>query len=64
MENKITQKLTEKAKLEKSAEELVAPAKENGTELSAKENQKLSDKELEKVSAGAVGIFPPRRPEL
>ena len=63
MENKLTPELIEKAKQAKSAEELIALAKENGAELSAEEAQKLfdsicdgtlTDDDLEKVSGGRI----------
>ncbi len=63
MENKLTPELIAKAKLAKSAEELLALAKENGIELteeSANEyfadpdlkNGEISDEELDNVSGG------------
>ena len=63
MENKLTPELIEKAKLAKSAEELIALAKENGTQLTAEEantyfaklNPKmgeLNDDELDSVAGG------------
>ena len=63
MENKLTPELLEKAKLAKSAEELIALAKENGAELTAEEantyfaqlNPKmgeLNDDELDQVAGG------------
>ncbi len=62
MENKFTSELLEKAKLAKSAEELIALAKENGTELTEEEantyfaklnkNGEISDDELDSVSGG------------
>ncbi len=63
MENKLTPELLEKAKKAKSAEELIALAKENGAQLSAEEantyfaklNSKtgeLSDDELDNVAGG------------
>ena len=63
MENKLTPELLEKAKLAKSAEELIALAKENGAQLSAEEantyftklNSKtgeLADDELDNVAGG------------
>ncbi len=66
MENKLTPELLEKAKLAKSAEELIALAKENGAQLSAEEantyfaklNSKtgeLSDDELDNVAGGGCG---------
>ncbi len=63
MENKLTPELIAKAKLAKSAEELMALAKENGAELSAEDAQKLfdsicsgalTDDDLEKVSGGRI----------
>ena len=63
MENKLTPELLEKAKLAKSAEELIALAKENGAEMT-EENAKacfaqlnpktgeLADDELDNVSGG------------
>ena len=62
MENKLTPELLEKAKLAKSAEELIALAKENGAQLSAEEantyfdelnkSGELADDELDSVSGG------------
>lgn len=62
MENKFTQELFEKAKQAKSAEELLALAKENSLELTEdeakehfeqlNESGELSDEELENVSGG------------
>ena len=62
MESKITPELLEKAKKAKSAEELLALAKENGVELSKEEAQayfeqfnktgELSDDELDNVAGG------------
>ena len=63
MENKLTPEVLEKAKLAKSAEELIALAKENGAEMTAEEanacfaqlNPKtgeLSDDELDNVAGG------------
>ncbi len=61
MASKITPELLAKAKQAKSAQELIALAKENGAELSAEEAQKLfdrigdgtlTDEDLEKVSGG------------
>ncbi len=63
MENKITPELLEKAKQAKSPEELIALAKENGTEMteeSAKayfdqlhKSGELADDELDNVAGGA-----------
>ena len=62
MANKLTPELLEKAKLAKSAEELIALAKENGAELTAEEANtyfaqlhktgELSDDELDSVAGG------------
>ncbi len=63
MEKKLTPELLEKAKQAKSAEELIALAKENGVELTAEEantyfaklnpkNGELSDDELDQVAGG------------
>lgn len=62
MENKLTPELIEKARTAKSAEELLALAKENEIELSEdeakehfeqlNESGELSDEELENVSGG------------
>ena len=62
MENKLTPELIEKAKQAKSAEELIALAKENGAELSAEEANtyfaqlhktgELDDDELDNVAGG------------
>lgn len=67
MENKSTAELIEKAKQAKSAEGLLALAKENGIELSedkAKEyferlngSGELSDNELDSVSGGGCDSF-------
>ncbi len=63
MENKLTPELLEKAKQAKTAEELIALAKENGTEMteeSAKayfdqlhKTGELADEELGNISGGA-----------
>ena len=63
MENKLTPELIEKAKTAKSPEELIALAKENGTEMTEErakkcfehlhsEGSELSDDELDNVSGG------------
>ena len=62
MENKLTPELIAKAKLAKSAEELIALAKENGAQLTAEEantyfdelnkSGEISDDELDGVSGG------------
>ena len=62
MANKLTPELLEKAKLAKSAEELIALAKENGVQLSADEantyfdelhkSGEISDDELDNVAGG------------
>ncbi len=62
MENKLTPELLEKAKLAKSAEELIALAKENGEQLTAEEantyfaqlhkSGELADDELDQVAGG------------
>ena len=62
MENKLTPELIAKAKLAKSAEELIALAKENGAEITAEEantyfakinkSGELSDDELDQVAGG------------
>ena len=64
MENKLTPELIAKAKLAKSAEELIALAKENGAQLSAEEantyfdelnkSGELSDDELDQVAGGCT----------
>ncbi len=65
MENKLTPEVLEKAKLAKSAEELIALAKENGAEITAEEantyfthlhqNGELADDELDQVAGGCGG---------
>lgn len=65
MENKFTPELIEKAKTARSAEELIALAKENSIELSDDEAKNyfdklnasgaLSDEELDSVSGGCGG---------
>ena len=62
MENKLTPELLEKAKLAKSAQELIALAKENGAELTEEEANayfaqlhktgELADDELDQVAGG------------
>ncbi len=62
MGNKFTQELIEKVKLTKSAEELIALAKENGIELTEEEantyfdelykSRELAEDELDSVSGG------------
>ena len=63
MANKLTPELLEKAKAAKSAEELIALAKENGAEITAEEahayfaklnsqSDELSDDELDQVAGG------------
>ena len=77
MENKLTQELIEKAKLAKSAEELIALAKENGIELTEEEantyfaqlNPKkgeLGDDELDSVAGGGKcgTIYKNKRPVI
>ena len=76
MANKFTHELLEKAKLAKSAEELIALAKENGTEMteeSAKayfaqlhKTGELGDDELDSVSGGGKcgTIYNNKRPVI
>ena len=68
MENKFTPELIEKAKAAKSAEDILAIAKENGIVLGADEAKayfdrlnksgELSDEELDSVSGGCGGRTP------
>lgn len=70
MENKFTPELIEKAKQAKSAEELLALAKENGVDISEDEAREyygrlnksgeLSDDELDNVSGGCGGDNKPK----
>ena len=62
MDNKLTHELLEKAKLAKSAEELIALAKENGAEITEEEantyfaqlhkSDEIPDDELDSVAGG------------
>lgn len=70
MENKLTPDLIEKARQAKSAEELLALAKENGVEMSAEaakahferlnQSGEISDEELDNVSGGGCTTYCPR----